>query len=212
MDKKKKIQMIAGVIVFLVCGVLYLSMSSGQKENTTVTEHFADSGEKGQQEGTTPKTTTDKSDQGTEKTPVYIHICGAVRKPGVYTFAKEPHGIDVVKRAGGFTKKADKTSVNLAELVTDGTQLVIAVKDSKKAPTDKQSSGYKSDSHRADCVNINTATEQELMTLSGIGESKASQIVSYRTAHGAFHKIEDIMNISGIKEGVFSKIKDYITV
>ena len=61
-------------------------------------------------------------------------------------------------------------------------------------------------------MNINTATKEELMTIGGIGESKATQIISYRETNGPFQKIEDIMNISGIKEGIFSKIKDYITV
>ena len=61
-------------------------------------------------------------------------------------------------------------------------------------------------------VNINTASKEELMTLSGIGESKAAQILTYRETIGRFAKIEDIKNISGIKDGVFSKIKDYITV
>ena len=63
-----------------------------------------------------------------------------------------------------------------------------------------------------DRININTASRDELMTLNGIGESKASQIISYRETNGLFKKIDDIMNISGIKEGVFSKIKDHIIV
>ena len=61
-------------------------------------------------------------------------------------------------------------------------------------------------------VNINIASKEELMTLTGIGESKANSIIEYRQKHGSFSKIEDIMNISGIKEAAFSKISDYITV
>ncbi len=61
-------------------------------------------------------------------------------------------------------------------------------------------------------INLNTASAEQLMKLSGIGESKAAQIISYREKNGAFKKIEDIMNITGIKEGVFGKIKDDITV
>ena len=61
-------------------------------------------------------------------------------------------------------------------------------------------------------INLNTASVEQLMKLSGIGESKAAQIISYREKNGAFKKIEDIMNITGIKEGVFGKIKDDITV
>lgn len=215
MDKKKKLQMMVGMIAFLLCGILYLGMNGGQKEERTVTEHFADAAGTPAAEGQDDTSDSVKKGAGgaADEVLVYIHICGAVKKPGVYTFAEEPHMIDVVKRAGGFTKKADQTSVNLAERVADGTQLVIAAKGSRKKTKEEQSSHHGSSaSGTSDRVNINTATEQELMTLSGIGESKATQIVTYRTTHGAFHKIEDIMNISGIKEGVFSKIKDYITV
>ena len=103
--------------------------------------------------------------------------------------------------------------MNLAEKVADGTQLVVAEKGVEKKTNEEQSSHEKSSgSDVSDKVNINTASAEELMTLSGIGESKAAQIVSYRESNGAFQKIEDIMKISGIKEGVFSKIKDCITV
>lgn len=215
MDKKKKIQMIVGMLVFLLAGILYLGMNDRQEKSETVTEHFADQAEERPKES--DRSTSDpvqkESGGAADGTLVYIHICGAVKKPGVYTFAEEPHIVDVVKQAGGFTKKADQTSVNLAERVADGTQLVIASKN--RAPVTKEDSGSHHESSGSDTsgkVNINTASEQELMTLSGIGESKASQIVAYRTSHGAFQKIEDIMNISGIKEGVFSKIQDFITV
>lgn len=204
MDKKKKIQMILGVMAFLLFGILYLGLNGRQGSGEVVTGHFSD----GIKE-------TEKSEipEKTDSSMVYVHICGAVKKPGVYTFQSEPHIIDVVERAGGFTKKADSSSVNLAERVADGTQLVIRKKGEKKRAKEERSSHDKSSgSDVSDKVNINTASTEELMTLSGIGESKAAQIVSYRETNGAFQKIEDIMNISGIKEGVFSKIKDYISV
>ena len=76
-----------------------------------------------------------------------------------------------------------------------------------KAGGDSKSASYKSDSGK---ININTATKDEIMTLPGIGESKASDIIRYRDEHGSFKTIEEIMNIQGIKEGVFNKIKDLI--
>lgn len=135
-----------------------------------------------------------------------------MKNPGVYTFAEEPHFIDVVEKAGGFTKKADKLSVNLAEVVKDGTQLTIEKKRKRKAAQEEQSSHGMSSADEAGKINLNTASAEQLMKLSGIGESKAAQIISYREKNGAFKKIEDIMNITGIKEGVFGKIKDDITV
>ena len=204
MSKKKKIQIILGVMAFLLAGILYLGLNGRQESGEVVTGHFTD--------GASESAKSDVPEQ-TASSVVYVHICGAVKKPGVYTFQSEPHIIDVVEQAGGFTKKADSSSVNLAEKVADGTQLVVAEKGAENKTKEEQSSHEKSSgSGVSDKVNINTASAEELMTLSGIGESKAAQIVSYRESNGAFQKIEDIMKISGIKEGVFSKIKDYITV
>ena len=149
---------------------------------------------------------TSEGEPSASATPVYIHVYGEVKKPGVYTFAWEPRVCDVIEKAGGFTKKADQTSLNLAMSVSDGTQVVV-----EKKGKDKQSSKEESaeDDKR---VNLNSATKEELMTIPGIGESKATQIISYREEQGRFQKPEDIMNISGIKEGVFNRIKDYIRV
>ena len=128
------------------------------------------------------------SDSKTEAV-VYIYICGEVKNPG-----------------------ADKLSVNLAEVVKDGTQLTIEKKRKRKAAQEEQSSHGMASADEAGKINLNTASAEQLMKLSGIGESKAAQIISYREKNGAFKKIEDIMNITGIKEGVFGKIKDDITV
>lgn len=147
---------------------------------------------------------------GAEKHPstaVYIHVLGQVKKPGVYRFDKEPRGVEVVERAGGFTKNADKTSVNLALAVSDGTQFVI--EDKRKA---KKKAGTSKAEEEDTKVDLNTATQEELQTIPGVGPSKATQIISYRESNGPFKTIEDIMKISGIKEGVFNKIKDSIKV
>lgn len=102
--------------------------------------------------------------------------------------------------------------MNQAAVVTDGTQLMIPAKSAASKGIDKTLSDTDRTLSDTDRVNINKASKEELMTLSGIGESKASQILSYREENGFFQRTEDIMNISGIKEGVFGKIKDKITV
>lgn len=207
MDKKKTIQMVMGVIAFLILGCVYLVRNTSPESQMVVTEEFSDATpandrEKGVQE-------TGKAGSSSAATRIYIHICGEVKKPGVYTFAKEPRVVDVVEKAGGFTKRARQDCVNMAEAVVDGTQLVIAAKERTRGAGKEQKEQEKDDSNK---ININSASKEELMTLSGIGESKATQILSYRESNGRFLKTEDIMKISGIKEGVFSKIKDYITV
>lgn len=203
-EKINKIKMVLLVGAFFLCGIVYLAMNAGSQKSSVVTESFADQSE----EKDVKKQTPDSK----QNAPVYIYICGEVKNPGVYTFAQEPHLVDVVKKAGGFTKKADTVSINLASTVTDGTQLIIAKKGKKTSAKEEQSSHGMSSGKEEDKVNINTASADELMKLSGIGESKAAQIISYREKNGAFKKIEDIMNITGIKEGVFGKIKDDITV
>ena len=98
---------------------------------------------------------------------------------------------------------------NQAEVVEDGTQLTIASsKDNKK----KEKSQKKGTDANSGKVNLNQATKEELMTLTGIGEAKAVAIIAYREANGRFQKIEDLMNITGIKEGVFDKIQSQICV
>ena len=104
----------------------------------------------------------------------------------------------MVKKAGGFKKGADRTSVNLAEEVEDGVQIVIESKKKKKEQEEEMGTSSGS-------INLNTATKEELMTLSGIGESKADEIINYRQESHGFKKIEDVMNISGIKEGVWRR-------
>lgn len=198
MEKKNTIKIAVCVTAFLILGILYLNFNQRKESQGVVTEQFSE-------RETVKVTTSATSIPDKEQLEIYVHVCGEVNNPGVYRFAKEPRVIDVVKQAGGFTKKADKAGVNLAEIVTDGTQLIIEAKTKKiKHKTEEDVNSNR--------LNINTASKEELMTLSGIGESKATQILSYRESNGKFHAIEDIMKISGIKEGVFNKIKDYITV
>lgn len=205
MDKKKTIQITIGVILFLVLGCIYVLQNHSSDTGTVVTEQFSDD-TLSEKSGKTEEKGAASAESG--HSGVYVHICGEVKKPGVYTFEKEPRVVDVIEKAGGFTKKAKQDCVNMAEVVQDGTQLVIAAKE-KRSQQKEQEAKEKADS---DKININTASKEELMTLSGIGESKAAQILTYRESVGRFTKIEDIKNISGIKDGVFSKIKDYITV
>lgn len=144
---------------------------------------------------------------------IYVHIVGAVKKPGVYAFDEQPRVVDVVTEAGGFTKDAVRSGVNQAEIVEDGSQVVIESKrDKKKKPAGEQPGEEQENGSEDARLDLNTATKEELMGLTGIGESKAMSIISYRETNGTFKKIEEVMNITGIKGGVFEKIKDRIKV
>ncbi len=145
---------------------------------------------------------------------IFVYICGAVKEPGVYELPDKSRVFALVEQAGGLTDDADATSVNLAEVLQDGEMVFIPTEEesaagvaaivSKEPDAAEESTGGK--------VNINTADVAELTSLNGIGESKAQAIVAYREEHGAFSSIEEIMNVSGIAEGTFEKIKENITI
>ena len=160
-----------------------------------------------------------------------VHVCGEVKAPGVYELEEGQRICDAIEQAGGFTEEAATDYLNLAEPVRDGMKLAVPNRDDipKREWAPEQSgygqtgiSGYgqagtAGDSHGAavsdsHLVNLNTATKEELMSLTGIGEAKAADILRYREEHGRFERIEDVMKISGIKEAAFQKIRDNITV
>ena len=175
---------------------------------------------------------TELSDASLEEAKtLVVHICGAVSAPGVYELPAGSRIIDAVEAGGGFLPEADEACCNLAEEIVDGCQIYIMTKsescadgqtekkagiqtspDSDMQTTDRNVRSNSAPALENGLVNLNTADVAALMTLPGIGESRAKAIISYREQHGAFAKIEDIMKISGIKQAAFSKIKDKITV
>ena len=175
---------------------------------------------------------TELSDASSEETKtLVVHICGAVSAPGVYELPAGSRIIDAVEAGGGFLPEADEACCNLAEEIVDGCQIYIMTKsescadgqtekkagiqtspDSDMQTTDRNVRSNSAPALDNGLVNLNTADVAALMTLPGIGESRAKAIISYREQHGAFAQIEDIMKISGIKQAAFSKIKDKITV
>lgn len=180
--------------------------------------------------GSTDRTELSDASSEEEKTLV-VHICGAVSAPGVYELPAGSRIIDAVEAGGGFLPEAEEACCNLAEEIVDGCQIYIMTKsescadgqtekkagiqtspDSNMQTTDRNVRSNSAPALENGLVNLNTADIAALMTLPGIGESRAKAIISYREQHGAFAQIEDIMKISGIKQAAFSKIKDKITV
>lgn len=142
----------------------------------------------------------------TEPIKIYVHICGEVNNPGVYELTQGSRIFEAVEAAGGFTEEAAQASLNLAQVVSDEEQIVILTQEEaeEKARLERE--------QEAGIVNLNTASKEQLMTLTGIGESRAEDIIRYRQESGGFQTIEEIMNVPGIKESTYLKIKDSITV
>ena len=161
-------------------------------------------------QATTPKETPapkkDKKDHTTENA---VYVSGAVKHPGLYRYYGNKRVDDAITAVGGFCKNASRESIKIVVLTKKQAK---KQKSPKEDPAMVNDSKNRQDSQGASKVNINTASVEELMQLPGIGEAKAKMILDYRTQNGAFQKVEDIMKISGIKEGVYNKIKENITV
>jgi competence protein ComEA len=163
--------------------------------------------------------TAPKEEPIPEEKVICVHICGAVVSPGVYEIPQGSRVYEAVMAAGGYRDDADEDYVNQALVLNDSDKLVIPTLADTEAmviPSDGKvrefgvgSGDPKTESGK---VNINTAGVEELCTLSGIGEARAKVIISYRDSNGPFGSIEDIMNVSGIKQASFDRIKNDICV
>lgn len=163
---------------------------------------------------------------------IYVHICGAVENPGVYELDAGSRVYQVIEAADGFTEDACMDYVNQAATLQDGQKIEIPTSEEvaqakedglfqetwaagEMQGQEAQDASLQTETETGSVdgrVNINTATESELCSVNGIGASRAAAIVKYRQENGSFASIEDIMKVSGIKEGTYEKIKDMITV
>lgn len=145
-----------------------------------------------------------------DDTVIFVDVCGQVKIPGVYEFEPESRVYEAIKEAGGMTEDAAVSYLNQAEKLSDGQKVYVPSKD--EVSSGQMTQEMPDASSQDGKVNLNTASKEELMTLSGIGEVKAESIIKFREEQGGFQSAEDIMKIEGIKEGVFNKIKDQIKI
>lgn len=157
---------------------------------------------------------TNPVSQGTDDENVgmiYVHVCGAVVSPGVVELQDGSRAEDALLAAGGFREDAAEDYVNLAFRVEDGQQLYFPTEEETQMLTENPVM-LQEQTAQSGKVNINTADEELLCTLPGIGKSRAQDIIAYREEHGSFQSIEDIMQVSGIKQSSYEKLCDKITV
>ncbi len=163
-------------------------------------------GEQTDLEFVSPKETEDTYNQKEmlrELPEIMVYVCGAVAIPGVYSLTEKDRVVDAITLAGGVTEQAAEEYLNLAAFLQDGQKLYV--------PTVEEVRLWETE-EKQKLVNINTADVESLCTLPGIGESKARDIITYREKQGSFEQVEDIMKVPGIKEYLFLKIEDYITI
>ena len=167
---------------------------------------------------------------------IYVDVCGAVVNPGVYELSSDSRVFQAIEKAGGYLPGAAASYLNRARSLYDGQQIYVPTQeevDSQTIPLTQDETaqdgvvqegtaqtGTAAD-NTADAtettqagqrINLNTADVSQLSTLTGVGESKALAIIAYREENGPFTSIEDIMNVPGIKEGTYEKIKDKIAI
>ena len=140
---------------------------------------------------------------------VFVHVCGEVSNPDVYELPAGSRVFEAIEAAGGFTGEAYQPSVNLADKVSDGQQVVVPTKEEAAKMPSQMPANMDKDTG---LVNINTADVTDLQKLSGIGEAKAQEILRYRETEGWFSHIEEIKKVNGIGAKLYEKIKENITV
>lgn len=199
------------LLMILCLSVLYSVTGCGHNRDSA-TQSLTLLEEEGSLDNNDFSDTKDEHTDTQTEDSIYVYVCGAVNQEGVYELREDSRVYEAIACAKGLREDAMSQAVNQAERLTDGQQIYIPTKEEfdagiTSAPIASDTSGI-SDGK----VHLNTASKEELQTLSGIGEAKAESIISYREAHGEFQSIEELMNVEGIKEGTFQKIKEQIAL
>lgn len=208
-DNRKSIIIIGGIIVLILSLIFYLFNDNKDIENDIALN----------------VTTESISTKNEEKEKYYIDVKGSVKNPGVYEFQENDRVIDAIEYAGGLTKNANTSNINLSQKLKS--EMVIYIYSDSEIKNNNEilscdtickptiievNNCITNNNTNNKLININTASLEELTTITGIGESKAQNIIEYRETNGNFKTIEDIKNISGIGDALFEKIKDKITI
>ena len=201
-DRMKKMK----AVWFSALAAVLVAAGCAGKDEESLEELSVSAESETEEEGAVPQEEQEPAET------VYVYVCGAVNAPGGYELKKDARVFEAITLAGGMTAEAAPEAVSQARTVADGEQIYVPT----VREVQMQGSGVEDivtgNADVSGKININTAGKEELMTLTGIGEAKAQSILDYREEHGQFGSIEDLMLIEGIKEGVFNKIKEDITI
>lgn len=218
LSKKQKIMILSGVIVVFII-ILVVAFKYFYSEDKT------ENSQKTFQEEQVKENIIEQFEFTKSKNKIVVHVIGEVMNPGVVELNEGARIIDAINKCGGVTENSDLSIINLAFLLEDGIQIYIpkknenleekqlVVSDAGKSVIMESATKENENKDTGTAkVNINTANEEKLKTLPGVGESMAKKIVEYRNKNGKFSSIEDIKNVTGIGESKYDSIKDYITI
>lgn len=211
---KNKIIIAVGAIIIAITVGIYFYKTTKDNSEIEITE-----------DNLTTNTAVENSNETVEENnKIVVHITGEVNYPGVVVLKEGARVVDAIEAGGGETDEADLSSLNLAYMLSDGEKIYVPNKEetsqesqereyitSAKDNSEQSEKGAKSTGTNFK-ININTAKQEELTQITGIGESTAKKIIEYRTQNGKFKSIEDIKNIPGIGDSKFNAMKEEITV
>lgn len=189
----------------------FLIFSQPAKSDQTGLTDFPQTEQASSSSESVEETNTEASEEFSQ---LVVDVKGAVAKPGLYTLEADARVNDAVEAAGGLTSQADPKSINLAQKLSDEAVVYVASKDENISvvASTTASSAMSQEEKNTSLVNLNTATEADLQTISGIGAKRAADIIAYREANGGFKSVDDLNNVSGIGDKTMESIRPYVTV
>ena len=224
---KKKIIIVVVILILFIAYLIYenIKESSSEIDFNTLLDGAENEEEQNKSENIVESEQSKTNETANIEETIVVHITGEVKKEGVIYLKKGARIVDAIKEAGGETKEADLSQVNLAYELQDGQKIYIPNKNEKisqyiigkngetmndnSANTGNESTSYNKEGAK---VNINTASQAELDSLPGIGPALAQRIIDFRVENGNFNSIEDIQNVKGIGDTKYEDIKDKIVV
>ena len=220
-DRKNKI-----IVVIMISVLLAVMVGCSGEKNADTLEEVQQS--QNSESSDTPDKIDTEADE-TEQTAdtesvrkagnegmIYVFVCGQVASPGVYELPEGSRICQAIDAAGGMLDTASADWVNQAEPAEDGQKIYVPSSEEADAMPEGQQTGQMQGLSSAEGtdgkVHLDSASREELMTLTGIGEKKADAIIRYRESKGGFQSVEELMQVEGIKEGTYNKIKDSIVI
>lgn len=209
-DRKKRI-----TVVIMICILLVVVSGCSKEKNSDTLEEVQ------QREKTESVEVSDETEQTVDTEPVkkagsegviYVFVCGQVASPGVYELPEGSRICQAIDAAGGMLDTASTDWVNQAETAEDGQKIYVPSTEEAETMPEGQMQETSSAEGTDEKVHLNAATREELMTLTGIGEKKADAIIRYRESNGGFQSVDELMQVEGIKEGTYNRIKDSIVI
>lgn len=217
--KNKKMILIAMAIIFCVGIIIFVYFYNQNNSDTnfesTVAEGISENNDTQLNDKKEEEKQQEKQQENDEE--IYIHITGEIKNEGVITLKKGSRIIDAIEKAGGVTENADLSKINLVYILSDGQKLVIPKQNANNnEPTITSEGGtniiQSEVNDKSKKININTATQTELETITGVGPSLAGKIIEYRKKNGKFKSKEDVKNVTGIGESKYETIKELIDI